>query len=167
MNKEVKVPVSRFKLSIPEEVEGAVCSEVLPEEAEEYVSMSAEIIKFCVDNRGIGLAAPQIGILKRFFVWKFKEGLFQIAFNPIFFRSGSKTTNTIESCLTYGLDAKYFMTRYKTVRAVYETYHPEEKKLIKISRNMRWEEAIVWQHECDHLDGYTIATKGKILNEGD
>lgn len=157
---------NKFELSPPEEIEGVICEEVLLEEVEQFLAQSAEMIQFCVEKGGIGLAAPQIGINKKFFIWQFKQELFQLAFNPLYFPDGKKTISTIESCLTYGTDKQYYMKRYKRIRAVYYGFSQKDKKLVKISKAMSGTEAIIFQHEMDHLKGKTIATEGKILTNG-
>jgi peptide deformylase len=144
-----------------EEVENVSCEDVKENELSEMISLGEEMIKFANDNGGAGLSAPQIGFLKKVIVWKSKENLFSIGFNPRYYKDG-KITNTAEGCLSYPNET-YFMQRYKYIRAVYFVPNEEKTSLVQISRRMRGEEAIIFQHETDHINGITIAMKGKKI----
>ena len=93
----------------------------------------------------------------------FKEGLYQLAVNPVYYKDG-KATNTIEGCLSYPGE-QYFVKRHKYIRAVYYSVNRKTKKLVKVMKKLTGEAAIIYQHETDHCNGITIATKGKLFKK--
>lgn len=149
-----------LQLKYREDVENVKCEDINEEEAEEYKELAEQMIEFAVQNGGMGLSAPQIGIHKKLIVWEGKEDTFHIGFNPNYYPDG-KDTNTVEGCLSYP-DEQYFLGRKKSIRAVYYALN-QGGRLVKITRKMTNDEAIVFQHETDHVYGITIAMKGKKL----
>ena len=103
---------------------------------------------------GMGLAGPQIGINKNFFVicHEEDEGIFKnyILINPkmishseeLIFASGG------EGCLSVNRDVQGIVPRY--ARVTFEGYDINGKK---IKYRAREELAIAFQHEWDHLHG--------------
>lgn len=147
-------------LSPKEEVEGCVCEPVLAGEVEEILEKYIpDMEAILVETQGLGIAAPQVGIKKKFFVTKkpFGEG-FDVYFNAFYTQDASPTT-VQEGCLTYGKDNKSTVKRYKAIRLVHDAYDPVKKTLTKQFKKVRGTEAIVLQHEADHLVGVTIFTK--------
>ena len=111
-----------------------------------------------VETQGLGIAAPQVGIKKKFFVSKNPEGGFDVYFNAFYTQDASPTT-VQEGCLTYGKDNKVVVKRYKAIKLIHDAYDPAKKTLTKQFKKVRGTEAIVLQHEADHLVGVTIFTK--------
>lgn len=163
--KEIKTQEGEPKLMeiVPyEQIEGITCEEVLEEEIPEVLELAGEMVKFCHEKGGIGLAAPQIGINKRFFVWLDNIDKWQLAINPKVFPDGNKTVTLMERCLSY--PGKYFsVKRYKKITAVFYNINPLTGKLEKYSRRLSGDKAWVFQHENDHLDGKTSNTEGKDM----
>ena len=140
------------------------CTPILPEEAAEIIKLGEKMIQLCVDNGGVGLAAPQVGVHKRMFVWMNGTSTFQIVMNPTWFQSEQKKTNLVEACLSYPKQ-NYFLQRYKRILARFETWSPAESKIYKWKKDLSGERSYIFQHETDHLDGITIATKGVNIKE--
>ena len=69
----------------------------------------------------------------------------------------------LEACLSYP-DEHYFVKRYKYVRGVFYVIQPN-KTLKKVFKNFRGDDAIVFQHECQHLVGKTIRTEGELMRD--
>lgn len=150
-------------------IEECICEDISIENFEQELQMAQEMIKFSVSKGGIGLSAPQVGVYKKMFVWMVNEREFQVVFNPIYFKDGSKKIRTIEGCLSYP-EQEFFMERYKHVRAVFYTpfmvYNPaEEVRLKKITKKLSGEKSIIFQHETQHLSGITIALRGESVDE--
>ena len=145
------------------QIEGIECEEVTEDEMEWLLEFGEKLVAKCALSGGAGLAAPQVGINKKVFAWMFKEGLYQLAVNPKYFKDGKKV-NMIEGCLSYPGE-QYFISRHKYVWVNYFTINRKTKKLIKVAKRLREEPAIIFQHETDHLNGETIATKGKLLKK--
>lgn len=103
---------------------------------------------------GMGLAAPQMGINKNFFVvcYEESEGVFRdyVMVNPklvshseeLIFASGG------EGCLSVNRDVEGIVPRF--ARCTFEGYDVDGKK---IKFRVREELAIAFQHEYDHLNG--------------
>ena len=153
---------NKLELRFRKEVEGVECDEITEEEAAEYIPIAQAMIEFTINNGGMGLSAPQVGINKRLIVWMGKDNTFHIGFNPTFFKKEKKFINTVEGCLSYP-DEEYFIEkRHKYIQAVYYAVS-QTGKLIKVARAMRPDESIVYQHEVDHINGITIAMRGKKI----
>jgi peptide deformylase len=100
---------------------------------------------------GVGLAAPQIGLLKRVFVIKLKnyEGIF---INPgILYKENSLIS--MESCLSFP-DQTCNIVRYNRILIINQTEEFRDATL-----QLQNSVAIIWQHEFDHLNGMTILDK--------
>lgn len=100
-------------------------------------------------NKGIGLAANQIGELKRVIVIH-ANGFKQELINPVITkRYGGKVMNK-EGCLSYPL-LQVKVSRYKQV--IIEGFDRDWRP---IKRKLKGLAAYCAQHEVDHLDGITI-----------
>jgi len=101
-------------------------------------------------HKGIGLAANQIGELKRCIVIHVK-GLKQEIINPVIVKRGKAKDSSKEGCLSFpGMEV--MMIRYKSV-----TVEGYNRSWEKIRRKLTGLAAFCVQHEIDHLDGKTIA----------
>lgn len=148
-------------------VEDVVCTDVTEEELPEMISLGERMIQFCNDNGGAGLAAPQVGVNKKMFVWYIGEERFQIVFNPSYC-GGSAKTSTIEGCLSYhGLH--FFVRRDKEIQAT--CLGSKDGKFYKQTYSLSGEKAILFAHECDHVNyqntglGKTVKQLGEILED--
>lgn len=150
MDKELKLVNSEL-------IEDCDCEEITQDEFEEIKTLGEAMIKKCIELGGVGLAAPQIGIFKKMFVWKNSENTFQIAINPKYFMKEKKRTNIIEACLSYP-ERTYYMSRYKKISASF--YVLKDGELQRIYRTLSGRQAYIFQHETDHINGITIAMKG-------
>lgn len=98
---------------------------------------------------GVGLAANQIAITKRIIVINTKKTKLTVI-NPEITRTWNKTLQSHEGCLSFpGLMST--MRRYRTVKL--EGFSEEGNP---ISLKLTGLDAIVAQHEIDHLNGVTI-----------
>lgn len=104
-------------------------------------------------KRGVGLAANQCGLAHRVFVYQEEEsGIPRVAFNPkITTQSGEQLSE--EGCLSFpGLGLKVKRAQAVTLVAQDENGETFEKVL-------GGRDAIVAQHETDHLNGITFTKK--------
>jgi peptide deformylase len=143
-----------MKLAKADKVECCKCSEVekneFPKTLRDYFKMSAIMSV----KGGIGLAAPQVGIFKRFFIMKdFSTDGTQMVINPIITEFSDKIGSFREGCLTYN-NLSVIVKRHKSIKATWTTITGEE-----IHRKLTGRESQVFQHEYDHLDGITITMK--------
>lgn len=107
--------------------------------------------KIMFENNGIGLAAPQVGILKRFFIMGNDQKLF-VCINPEVV-SGEEEERGLEGCLSFP-DLYMNVKRYKTIQVKYQTITGES-----IETTLTGLVARVFQHELDHLNGVCFDTR--------
>ena len=121
-----------------------------------------------------GLAAPQIGLNKRFFGSKeFGKGNVLIFINPKIIKTyGEKVypklvddkggeEDFLEGCLSF---PGFFGTVKRFLKIDVAWMEIEGDKLISKSKTLSGYEAIVWQHESDHLDGVVFIDH--VKNDG-
>jgi len=103
---------------------------------------------------GMGLSAVQLGVLKRFFVISYKkeDGTFEEykVINPKIVSHSEELVYVEEGegCLSINRYVEGIVPRY--ARATIEYY---DTKGEKITKRVREEIAVAFQHEIDHLDG--------------
>lgn len=111
----------------------------------------------CHDADGLGLAANQVGATGSICVYKIpgKPG-FQTIINPVIVSKKGKFTSRGEGCLS--LPGRYFsVKRYKKIVVTGLDRHGNPIEIETKSKQL----AKILQHEIDHLNGITIADKGK------
>lgn len=162
--------ILRKKTNIVEEVDANLIGEI---KVLKKQLMAAE--------NGAGLAAPQIGISKRFFGIKDKDKNIIIIINPkIKTTFGAKTfpimtddknnqEDFLEGCLSF---PNYWGTVKRWLDIEVEWQELIDKKLVLKTKKLEGFEAIVWQHESDHLDGIVFVDhvkedKGKFYKNID
>lgn len=144
---------------------------ILRQKTEEVKNIDKKILNEIDDLKKIlkngenaaGLAAPQIGVSKRFFGSKeFNGSSVMIFINPKIEKSYGgkvypKTVNEnkteedfLEGCLSF---PKYFGTVKRFLKIDVSWNEIERGELVKKNKSLGGFEAIVWQHESDHLDG--------------
>ncbi len=113
-----------------------------------------DYIKLMIDEKGMGLAANQVGITKRFFAMghssfdTFEKSA--IIWNPQVIKFSEEKVIDVEGCLSFkGVWLK--VERPSTVEVKYETTKGETK-----TARLEGMESKCFQHECDHLDGITF-----------
>ncbi len=161
ISKEVKLPLSNDDKEIIEQIIKHLTYSQIDKYADKY------------DLRpGMGLAFPQLGLLKRIIVIvdEYEEGKFKnyVVVNP---KITSNSTEIIaaevgEGCLSVNREIEGHVPRF--ARVTIEGFDPEGKK-IKI--RAREELSIAFQHEIDHLNGILfydkIDKKKPFFNEYD
>jgi peptide deformylase len=113
-----------------------------------------EMISTMLGAKGMGLAANQVGITKRFFAIgsdtfdTFKKSA--IIWNPLIKTQSEEKVFNVEGCLSFpGIWIK--VERPKTVEVQYETIQGETK-----TTRLDGMESKCFQHEYDHLEGITF-----------
>ena len=103
-----------------------------------------EIIK---KDKGVGLAGPQIGIMKRIFVVHIQGDIERVFINPSILETSQETVKAEEGCLSVpGLFADVIRSKTIKVQAWNEKGRPFTLEAAGIL-------ARVIQHEYDHLEG--------------
>jgi len=102
------------------------------------------------DAHGVGLAANQVGIVRRVFVLETEEHPAQAIVNPSIFERGDETEVGEEGCLSLG------DVRVPVERATAVTVEGRDEKGEDVRLELSGLAARVAQHEIDHLDGVLI-----------
>jgi len=103
------------------------------------------------DAVGVGLAANQVGVLRRFFVYRVSDdGPLQVLVNPVIEWSSDEEETFEEGCLSLP-NVVVEVTRPAQIRVTAQGAHGESIELEADGL-----EARVIQHELDHLDGVLI-----------
>lgn len=124
-------------------------------------------------NNGIGLAAPQVGINKKFFIIRFPNNKFdinegfgkiKIIINPKIIEKSKDKKSTEEGCLSIpGVFAKVKRPSWIIAEWI-------DENNITYKQKLEGYDAVVFQHEYDHLDGvlftdYLSKTESKSKKE--
>lgn len=114
----------------------------------------SDVIELMLDEHGMGLAANQIGITKRFFAIghesfdTFKKHA--IIWNPQVINFSEEKIIDVEGCLSFK-DIFVKVERPKTIEVQYETTQGKTE-----FAKLDGMESKCFQHELDHLDGITF-----------
>jgi peptide deformylase len=124
------------------------------DELDEAVSGLVERMKGLMSEaRGVGLAATQLGILRRVLVYQTSEEEPVVALvNPRIVESGEERVAGDEGCLSLGA-ASVIVEVERPTSVVVEARSPEGDELRIEAEGLK---ARVIQHEIDHLDGVLI-----------
>lgn len=120
---------------------------------EKIKELGQDMLDTMYKNDGIGLAACQVGMLKRIIVYDIKyieEGAKKeghILINPKITSRSKAMIEVEEGCLSFP-DIYENVLRHEKVTVEYTDIDGKKKKI-----NAKEIEAVVIQHEIDHLDG--------------
>jgi peptide deformylase len=116
---------------------------------EELLRVSEQMIALMHDADGIGLAATQVGILRRVFVFA-HDGEDRVLVNPIITKAGRVKETDEEGCLSLG------PVRVPVERPVEVTIEGMNVDGEPVVYELEGLHARCVQHEVDHLDGKLI-----------
>ena len=116
----------------------------------EYTRDMSEIM---LQSKGIGLAAPQVGIAKTFFIYGPEDNI-QTVINPEVTAIGGEMIPMIEGCLS--LPGEH----YNVLRPDKSTLSYYDINWKKHTESFTGFMSRVVQHETDHLNGIMIDKKG-------
>jgi len=138
-----------------EEVLRQKCEPVKPEElTDDMRATFNEMFETMISADGVGLAGPQVGIAKRFFVIIADDEVRRVFVNPQIVKTSAETSEYEEGCLSIpGVYEKITRPTKVTVSALNEngkTFTIDADGLL----------ARVIQHENDHLDGVLYLDRG-------
>lgn len=127
-----------------------VCREIT-EVTPKIETLASDMLETMYDACGVGLAAPQVGILRRMVVIDVGEGP-MIMINPVILETGGEQTGD-EGCLSLPGKAGQ-VTRPNYVKAKY--YDLDMNEVIVEGEELL---ARAICHELDHLDGHMYTEK--------
>ena len=116
---------------------------------EELTRLSERMIALMHDADGVGLAATQVGIVRRLFVFH-NEGEDRVIVNPVLSTTGGGTDVDEEGCLSLG------SVRMPVERSLEVTLEGVDVHGAPLRLELEGLSARVVQHELDHLDGKLI-----------
>jgi peptide deformylase len=106
------------------------------------------------DAWGVGLAAPQLGLLLQLFTYQFGEGDEPgVLVNPVVESSSDETAVDDEGCLSLG------SVGVPVERAVAITVSGQDLEGESVRMDLEGYQARVFQHEIDHLNGVLMIDK--------
>lgn len=110
------------------------------------------MFKLMWEHNGIGLAAPQVGINRRFFIME-RHGKAYVCINPRILKKSKEEELGPEGCLSFpGVELQ--IPRAKEIRVSYQTLRGQ-----RVEKKFRGIMARCFQHELDHLDGIVFTDK--------
>jgi peptide deformylase len=119
----------------------------------EIKQLALDMIETMIENKGVGLAAPQVGVQKRIIVVKPGEQAFAFI-NPEITNKTKETDIAEEGCLCLPKD---FFVNVKRSKGIEFTALDESGNDLKIKAEGFM--ARIVQHETEHLDGILIIDK--------
>jgi len=132
--------------------------EVLRKRSREIETIDNKIRELAIDMLdtmykfdGVGLAAPQVGILKRIITIDIGEGP-KVLINPVIKKTTGKQTGE-EGCLSF---PNVFGNVDRPETVVVEAFDIDGNKIKIKAKGL---EAVVLSHEIDHLDGILFVDK--------
>jgi peptide deformylase len=122
---------------------------------EELDALVQRMTQLMHDARGAGLAASQIGLLRRVFVYHTPDGDDVALINPIIALHSDETITDAEGCLSLAvlLDADHHVPVDRYAQVTIEAFDEHGAAIERVAEGA---EARVIQHELDHLDGTLI-----------
>jgi peptide deformylase len=98
---------------------------------------------------GVGLAANQVGVSRRLFVYDYGDGNLRPVINPVVL-AGSGSQEGEEGCLSL-VGGWWNIDRYESIR-----YRAQDIDGTVLIGEVEGFEARIFQHEIDHLDGLLL-----------
>jgi peptide deformylase len=115
----------------------------------ELARLAERMIALMHDADGVGLAATQVGVLRRFFVFSDDDGD-HVLVNPVLSRVAGEPDLDEEGCLSLGT------VRVTVERRLEVTIEAKDVTGADVRMELEGLPARVVQHELDHLDGVLI-----------
>jgi peptide deformylase len=116
---------------------------------DELLRVSERMTALMHDADGVGLAATQVGILRRCFVFH-ENGEDHVLVNPVITRRAGESEVEDEGCLSLGA------VRVPVERQLEVTIEGKDATGAEVKLELEGMPARVVQHELDHLDGVLI-----------
>ncbi len=131
-------------------------NEIVAQFDDKLIRLVADMFSIMYATDGIGLAAPQVGINKRLLVFNKMSGSPErgnhemVLANPFIVRKSKEMSVGEEGCLS-------FPNIYgEVLRHIWIEVEYQDVRGMKNKKKFENEEAIIFQHEYDHLDKVCI-----------
>lgn len=120
------------------------------------IQLAKDLYETIVDRKGLGLAAPQVGLPYRAFVMYAVPGI--VCFNPRIVSFTEEKILMEEGCLSF----PNLIVKVKRPRAIRARYTEPNGNVQTVQ--MDGMTARIYQHELDHLDGITMQKKANPIH---
>ena len=122
--------------------------------------LADRMIELMRQAQGVGLAAPQVGVPIRMFVFSLSEepGTELVCVNPTLSELDGADEKE-EGCLSI---PGVMVTMRRATKTVMDAFDLTGKPFRRVSNDL---EARVWQHEMDHLDGRLVIDNMSATDE--
>ncbi len=127
--------------------------------SKKFKTLITDLVDSMQAARGIGIAAPQIGVSLQVAIINARDGALVIV-NPRITKTSFRTTSAEEGCLS--VPGVFGLVRRPTTITI--TYTDEHGKSVRIEASGLL--ARVFQHEVDHLNGILFIDKVARLTQG-
>lgn len=117
--------------------------------------LAENLLELMSKEKGIGLSATQVGILKRVFAINVEDQIYDVCFNPKVIFLSDEVNIAFEGCLSFP-GVSFSVERPTEIAVEYQRITGE---LIKI--NLKDLAARCFLHELDHLNGITADKREK------
>ena len=121
------------------------------DDMDNVVKLAEQMHTLMVQNHGIGLAAPQVGVDKSFFIIGDKTR-YKLAVNPKIIETREEKVLMTEGCLSF---PGIFLKVLRPLNVVVEYVNNKGETINEKLDGMM---SRVFQHEADHLNGITFDT---------
>ena len=121
------------------------------DDMDNVVKLAEQMHTLMVQNHGIGLAAPQVGVDKSFFIIGDKTR-YKLAVNPKIIETSEEKVLMTEGCLSF---PGIFLKVLRPLNVVVEYVNNKGETINEKLDGMM---SRVFQHEVDHLNGITFDT---------
>ena len=132
-------------------------SEPVEEVTPEIKALAEEMFTTMIQEQGVGLAAPQVGILKRMFVLIADDDVRRVFINPQIISTSTEVSEYEEGCLSI---PKVYEKITRPVKVTVQALNENGKPFTLEADGLL---ARIIQHEYDHLEGVLYIDKGDPL----
>ena len=142
-----------------DDILGKVCKPVKKMD-DRTLQLIEDMFETMYETNGVGIAAPQVGVLKRIVCMDVGDGNQYVMINPEIIELSGEQTG-MEGCLSVpGKRGQVTRANYAKVKALNENM---EEIIIEGEELL----ARCIQHECDHLDGilYVSKVEGELVDK--
>jgi len=118
-----------------------------------WARLTSDMIDTMHAGKGVGLAGPQVGVLKRLFVCHVEGDKPRVFINPTIIETSTETTKYEEGCMSI---PSIYADVIRPVRVRVQAWNERGRPFTLNADGML---ARVIQHECDHLEGVLFLDK--------